>query len=103
MCIEDIRELLKEAEVAVSEYQLKFIYENLENLVVTGSPSSSSSSLQRPHEKACKELDDMVAYVIPKIKHKDCYYCGGSGIVDDFYVHRCHVCDGYGVERKVKL
>lgn len=101
MCIEDIRELLREAEVVVSEEQLKFIYENLESLVVTGSPSSFS--LQRSHDKACKELDDMVAYVVPRIKHKDCHYCGGSGIADDFYVHRCHVCDGYGVERKVKL
>lgn len=101
MCIEDIRELLKDAEVAVSEEQLRFIYENLESLVVTGSPSSYS--LQRPHEKTCKELDEMVGYVVPMIKHKDCYYCGGSGIVDDFYVRRCHVCDGYGVERKVQL
>lgn len=103
MCIEDIRELLKEAEVAVSEEQLRFIYENLENLVVTG--SLSSYSRQIPYEKECRELrqevDDMVSYLVPMIKHKDCCYCGGRGIVDDFYVRRCPTCDGYGVRRKI--
>ena len=103
MCIEDIRELLKEAEVVVSEDQLKFIYENLESLVVTGSPHYHS----RTHllEKECKELrqelDKAASCIASMSRHEDCYYCGGTGIVDEFYVHRCSRCSGYGVRRKV--
>jgi Lar family restriction alleviation protein len=76
MCIEDIRELLKEAEVAVSEEQLKFIYENLENLVVTGSPSS----LQLPYEKECKELRKELYQEERKMSKelRECPFCGKS-------------------------